>query len=241
MMSVHPSRALARSARLVLAVAAGAATSALAQQPTPAPAQPSVSVSASASSTVVNDRLQASLRAEAESPSATTAANQVNASITRALATAKDYPAVKVATAGYSTQQVSDKVKAQRWHVVQSISLDAGDFIAAAALISRLQDDNGLLLSGMAFSLAEKTRHEAEDSVTQQAIKMWQARAQQAAKALGYSAWKPGHLTVQAGDGGRVFPMARAAAMSAGANVPVAVDGGTTEVTVTVSGDALLQ
>jgi predicted secreted protein len=124
---------------------------------------------------------------------------------------------------------------------VQSISLDSGDFTAAATLISKLQDDDGLLLSGMGFSLLEKTRREAEDSVTQQAIKMWQTRAQQAAKGLGFSGWKPGHVTVQTGDGGRVFPMARATAMSASVNAPVAVEGGTTDVTVSVSGEALLQ
>jgi predicted secreted protein len=239
MKSVRLNGALARGACRLLVMAIGATASAIAQ--VPPPPQPTVSVSASATATVVNDRLQAWLRAEAENPSASVAASQVNATVAKALAIAKDYPSVKVATAGYSTQQVSDKPKAQRWHVTQSISLEGSDFIAAAALISRLQDDNGLLLSGMGFSLAEKTRREAEDSVTGQAIKMWQARAQQAAKDLGFAAWKPGHVTVQTGDGGRVFPMARATAMSASSNVPVALEGGTTDVTVSVSGDALLQ
>jgi len=225
--------------RALIGVVACTAACAIGQ--VPATAQPSVSVSASATATVVNDRLQAWLRAEAESPNAAAAASQVNAAIARALAVAKDYPSVKVASAGYSTQQVSEKVKAQRWHVVQSISLDSADFTVAANLISKLQDDNGLLLSGMGFSLLEKTRREAEDSVTQQAIRMWQTRAQQAAMGLGFSASKPGHVTVQTGDGGRVFPMARATAMSASANAPIAIEGGTTDVTVSVSGEALLQ
>lgn len=239
MKSVPVNSALGRGLRRLVAVAACATASALAQ--VPAPTQPTVSVTGSATATVVNDRLQAWMRAEAESPSAATAASQVNAAIAKALSVAKGYASVKVATAGYSTQQVSDKVKAQRWHVSQAISLDSGDFTAAAALISRLQDENGLLLSGMGFSLSEKTRREAEDSVTQQAITLWQARAQQAAHALGFAAWKPAHVTVQTGDNGRVLPMARAVAMSASANAPVAMEGGTTEVTVTVSGEALLQ
>jgi predicted secreted protein len=239
MRSVRVNSALGRGARRLVAAAACASVSALAQ--VPAPAQPMVSVTGSATATVINDRLQAWMHAEAESPNAATAASQVNAAIAKALAVAKGYASVKVVTAGYSTQQVSDKVKAQRWHVSQSISLDSGDFTAAAALISRLQDENGLLLSGMGFSLADKTRREAEDSVTQQAISQWQARAQQAGHALGFATWKPGHVTVQTGDGGRVFPMPRAMAMSASANAPVAFEAGTTEVTVTVSGEALLQ
>lgn len=240
MNSIPSNGVFLRGARGLVAAAACAAASALAQ--VPPPAQPTVSVSASATATVSNDRVQAYLHAEAENASATVAASQVNAAIAKALATAKEYPSLKVATEGYWTQQVSDKVKAQRWRVAQTIRLDGSDFTAAAALISRLQDDDGLLLSGMGFSLADKTRREAEDSVTQQAISMWQTRAQQAARGLGFAAWKPGHVTVQTGDGGRVYPAARLTAMAnSTANAPVAVEGGTTDVTVTVSGEALLE
>lgn len=231
--------ALALGARALVAAALFASSRAPAQLPPPSPA--TVTVSASATATVTNDRLQAWLRAEAENANAMAAASQVNAAIAKALATAKGFPAVKVATAGYSTQQVSDKVKGQRWHVSQMITLEATDFAVAATLISRLQDDNGLLLSGMGFSLADKTRRDAEDSVTQQAIASWQARARQAAQGLGFADWKPGHVTVQTGDGGRVYPMARALAASPAGAVPVAVEGGTTDVTVTVSGEAVLQ
>ena len=116
----------------IMLVPALACAAALAQAQAPAPAQPSVTVAASATATITNDRLQAFLRAEAENASASAAASQVNAAIAKALADAKAYPSIKVATAGYSTYQVSDKAKAQRWHVVQTISLEAGDFTAAA-------------------------------------------------------------------------------------------------------------
>ena len=48
--------------------------------------------------------------------------------------------------------------------------------------------------------------------MTQQAINSWQSRAQQAAQALGFASWRPGHVTVQTGDGGRVYPVMRAQA-----------------------------
>jgi predicted secreted protein len=233
----HP---FVRARALLVVTAACTAATVLAQ--TPSPPQPTVTVTASATATVINDRLQAWLRAEAENASASAAASQVNATIARALADAKGYPSIKVATAGYSTQQVSDKVRAQRWRVVQTISLDASDFTSAATLISRLQDEHGLLLSGMSFSLAEKTRRDAEDGVTQQALKAWQTRAQQAAQGLGFATWRPGHVTVQTSEPGRVFPMARAQAMASSAGgAPVAMEGGTTDVTVTVSGEAVLE
>ena len=230
-----------RRVRALLLLAAAACAAGGAEAQVALPQQPAVTVTASATATVSNDRLQAWLRAEAENASAAAAASQVNATIGKALAEAKAFPSVKTASAGYSTFQVSEKAKAQRWRVVQTISLESGDFAAAATLISRLQDNEGLLLSGMGFSISEKARRDAEDSVTQQAIKEWQARAQQAAQGFGFASWRPGHLVVQTGDGGRPMPLARAQAMSTPGGAPVALEGGTTEVTVTVSGEAVLE
>ena len=235
MISVRIPRATVMTALLVVGATAGFAG---AQAPV-VPMQPIVTVSASATATVINDRLQAWLRAEAENPSAAAAASQVNAIIAKALATARSYPAVKLATAGYSTQQITEKGKPSRWHVAQSISLDAADFTAAATLITKLQEEDGLLLSGMGFSLADKTRRDAEDGLTRQAIRSWQSRAEQAAQALGSAGWRPGHLTVQTGDGGRVYPAMRAQAAPGFA--PVALEAGTTDVTVTVNGEAILE
>ena len=235
MIPVRIPRAIVMTALLVVGATAGLAG---AQAPA-VPMQPIVTVSAAATATVSNDRLQAWLRAEAENPSAAAAASQVNALIAKALATARSYPAVKVATAGYSTQQITEKGKPSRWHVAQSISLDSADFTAAAILITKLQEEDGLLLSGMGFSLADKTRRDAEDGLTRQAIRSWQSRAEQAAQALGFAGWRPGHLTVQTGDGGRVYPTMRAQAAPGFA--PVALEAGTTDVTVTVNGEAILE
>ena len=217
-----------------------APSSAYAQAPAPTPALATVNVNASATAIITNDRLQAWLRTEAENVSPAAAAAQVNATTAKALADAKAYAGIKVATNGYSTQQIAEKGKPTRWRVAQSISIDATDFTVAATLLSKLQDENGLLLSGMSFSIAEKTRRDAEDSVTLQAIKGWQARAQQAATGLGFKSWRVGHVSVQTSGGGPVMPMMRAQAMGAMAAPPVAMEAGTTEVTVNVSGDAVL-
>ncbi|HEY5310350.1 MAG TPA: SIMPL domain-containing protein, partial [Casimicrobiaceae bacterium] len=168
-----------RADALALSLALALATSsALAQVPATAPTVPTVNVNASATATITNDRLQAWLRTEAENVSPAAAAAQVNTATAKALADAKAFPGIKVATNGYSTQQIAEKGKPTRWRVAQTISIDASDFTAAATLLSKLQDENGLLLSGMSFSITEKSRKDAEDSVTLQAIKGWQARAQ---------------------------------------------------------------
>jgi predicted secreted protein len=199
----------------------------------------SVAVTATATATVANDRLQAWLRTEAENVSPAAAAAQVNATSAKALAEAKSYPSIQVATMGYSTQQISERGKPTRWRVSQTINVDAGDFTAAATLLSKLQDDSGLLLSNMSFSISDKTRRDTEDRITQQAIQAWQARAQQAAQALGFAKWRVGHVSVQS-SGGPPVPVMRAQAMTAMAAPPVALEAGTTEVNVTVSGDAVL-
>ena len=213
-----------------------------AQTPPPAPPVPVVTVSAAATVTLPNDRMHAWLRAEAESPSAATAAAEVNARVAKALARIKAVPGVKVSTSGYATNQIVEKLKPTRWRVAQSVKLEGADFPALAALIAKLQDEDAMLLSGMSFALSEDARKLAEDGVTQQAIKSWQQRAQNAAQGLGYGAWRAGRVNVQTSDAGRPYPMmARGESMAMAASAPpLPVEAGTTDVNVTVSGEAVL-
>lgn len=231
---------------LLLAAAVLFAASTLHAQQTPpppaVPAPPSVTVTGAASAKVQNDRMQAMVRAEAEQASAGAAAGDVNARMAKALAAAKALPGVEARSAGYSTWQQFEKGKPGKWRVAQTLSLTGSDFAALAALIAKLQDEDGLLVSSIAFSLAPETRRRAEDALTREAIRAWQQRAATAAEALGFAAWRPGRVSVATGDHvaqPRFEAMARAAAAPP-ASPPVAVEGGTTELTVTVSGDAIL-
>ncbi|HEX9301151.1 MAG TPA: SIMPL domain-containing protein [Casimicrobiaceae bacterium] len=207
--------------------------------PVPAPLQPVVTVSASASASVATDRLQAWLRAEAESADPATAANQVNTAMAKALARVKGVPTVKAQTSGYSTQQIGEK-RPTRWRVAQTLTVEGADFAAMATLITKLQDEDGLLVSGTAFSLSAEARRRAEEGLTQEAIRGWQERAERAAQGLGFSGWHPGHVTVQTGEPPRVFPMMRAQ-VSAASAAPVTLEPGNADVSVTVSGDAVLE
>ncbi len=231
--------------RAVLSITAGtalAATSAFGQTIVAAPPQyPSVNVTASATATVANDRMQAWLRAEAENADAAAAASQVNAAIAKAIARAKATSGVTVTTSGYSTQQIAEKGKPVRWRVTQGITIMSNDFAAVATLLTRMQEQDGMLLSGMSFSLSPNAHDGAERQVMPQAIRSWQSRAPQAATGLGSERWRPGHVTVQTTEPNRVYPMARAATAAAMPEMaPVNVEAGTTDVTVTVTGDAIL-
>ncbi len=220
---------------------ATAALPALSQPFAPPDRAASVNVSASATATLANDRMHAVLRAESENPAAAIAAADVNGRMARVLARLKAQPSILATTSGYSTDAIAEKGKPTRWRVTQSIKLESGDFTMLATEIGKLQDD-GMLLSGLGFALSEASRKAAEDSVTQQAIKAWQQRVQSAAQALGYGAWRTGTVNIQSNDGPRPYMAMRSEmkAMGAGSPAPVAVDAGTVDVTVNVSGDAIL-
>ena len=203
--------------------------------PTP---QPIVTVSASASAKVANDRMHAVLRAEADNADAGAAANIVNAKIGKAMDEARAVTGVDVSSAGYSTYQVSEPNHPPHWRVVQSITLDGKDFASIAALVTRLQAQ-GLLLSGLDFSVSRDARRAAEDRLTGEAIHAWQQRAQAAAQGFGSGGWRAGRVSIQTSESGGPRPMFRAAAASA-APAPISVEGGESEVTVSVSGEAIL-
>jgi predicted secreted protein len=232
-------RTLRRTAVVVLlsAVAFEASAQILEVAPTP---QPVVTITASATSNVANDRMNALMRAEADNADAVQAASDANARIGRGLARAKAVPGVEVSTAGYSSYQISEPNRPIRWRVSQTLALESGDFVALSALVSKLQATDGLLLSSLHFSVSPATRRAAEDALTQQAIRSWQQRAQNAAQGFGAGSWRTGRVAIQTSDYGRPQPMMRASAMAAGSAAPVSVEAGTSEVTVTVSGEAIL-
>lgn len=206
------------------------------------PAVPIVTVSASATASIANDRMSAVLRAEADHVDPAKAAADVNGRVGKALARSKAVPGVDVKTSGYSSYQIAEKNQPSRWRVAQSITVEGADFASIAALLTRLQADDGLVLSGMSFHVSREARRIAEDALADQAIKSWQARATHAARALGYDAWRTGRINVLTSEPMRPQPMMRAAAapMSASA-APVNVEGGNSEVSVTVSGEAVLE
>jgi predicted secreted protein len=204
--------------------------------PTPVPV---VTITASATSNVANDRMHAFLRAEADNADAAAAASDVNGRMGRALARTRAVTGVEASTAGYSSYQVTEPNRPQRWRVSQTLVLESGDFAALSALVSKLQSTDGLVLSGLNFTVSTATRRAAEDSLTQRAIQNWQQRAQLAAAAFGTGGWRTGRVSVQTNDYARPQPMFRTAGVSA-ASAPVAVEGGMSDVTVTVSGEAIL-
>jgi uncharacterized protein YggE len=187
-------------------------TAAAAQNIAPPPRDvTSVTLTASATMQVDNDRMTIILQAEAEKPSATAAAAEVNAKMAKGLASAKAVSVVEAKTTSYSTNQVFEKGRFVRWRVSQLLEVETADFAAGANLATKLQ-------------------HEA--------LVEWQSLAKQAAASMGFGGYTPGRLTVNAGDSGP-RPRFAAQAMAKAADA-VTVAAGTSEMTTTVTGEAIL-
>ena len=229
-------------AAIVFAAIAGVlAAPSQAQQANAPVAQPVINVTASATSALPNDRMLAWLRVEIDNSDPNVAANEVNTRMGKALARAKAVKGIEVSTTAYSSYQISERNQPMKWRVSQTLQLESSDFSALSGLVSKIQAEDGLVLSGMNFSVSTAARRAAEDALTQQAIKAWQARAQNAAQGFGAPSWRPGHVTIQTGDAIRPQPMMRAAAAGMTASAPVATEAGTSDITVTVSGEAILE
>jgi len=203
------------------------------------PSQPIVTITASATNDVANDRMHALLRAEADNADAAQAANDVNARMARALARTKAVTGVDASTTAYTSYQISEPNRPMRWRVSQTLALESSEFAILSSLVTKLQASDGLVLSGLTFSVNTTTRRAAEDALMQQAIRRWQQRAENAARGFGATGYRTGRVTIQTNDYGRPQPMLKAGMTAAGA-APVTVEGGTSEVTVTVSGEAIL-
>jgi predicted secreted protein len=229
---------------LLLLLAGSAAAQNLA---TPDPDRAAVALGASASMAVDNDRMDVVLQAMAEHRSAAAAANEVNGKMSAALAKAKTVAGLTAKTSGYGTERVyeprsvSGPARPTGWRVTQTLVIEATSFAAAAGLAGTLQED-GLQLLSLGFRVSPEARRKVETQLQHEALKAWQERAAAAAASMGYAGYRPGRLSV--GHHGVPMPrqhMAEQAMMKSSVDVaPVSVAGGTSEIAVTVSGEAIL-
>ena len=150
-------------------------------------------------------------------------------------------PAITVQTSGYSSYQVSERDRPARWRVSQSITLEGRDFAAMTNLVSALQPDIGLVIAGIGFSVSDEAQREAEDALDATGDPAVAGARGPRRQGAGLRELAPGRVSVQAGGELRSpYPMRAAAAPPpGGGGIPVAFEAGTTEITVTVTGEAV--
>lgn len=194
-----------------------------------------VDLSAEASQPATNDLGIAQLYAEQSGPDAAAVARQVNRSIATALETSRNYADIKVQSAGTSTWPIYAKAggKIEAWRMRSEIRLESRNSAALSELVGKLQ--TALAVSQITLQPAPETRRKAADEATVDALRGFEQRATLIATTLG-KRYRIHHLNVsESGYRPPIYAKMRAAPMMAEA-APAPIEGGESEVSVTVSG-----
>ena len=205
---------------------------------TPAAAETLLKLSEAAHIAVHPDRLNASLRAEANTATPAEAQAQVNAAITEALRAAHQVPGIEASTGFYQVWQ--GPKPSVLWHAAQSLDLGSSDGGALLRLVGA-QQARGLALERLAWVVAPATAREAQSAATKQALSRLQARAEEAAGILGlhflsFREVRLGGSRPPPMPGPRVMAMAAAASSAP----PPSAEAQDVDVDASVEGDALL-
>jgi len=196
-----------------------------------------VNLQAEAGREIENDQLVAVLAAEAQGANPAELAEAVNRRMADALKIAREVPGVKLRSGNYQTFPRPGKDgRMDGWQASQELRIESADFAAAAKLIGRLQQ--ALNVRSLSLRLAPETRRAAEDALIAEAVAAFEARAELARKAMKAKSYRIREVSIGTA-GGAPRPL-QYAEMAAARAAPVAIEGGVSQVTVSVSGSIQL-
>ena len=189
---------------------------------------------------VSNDTMHVTLQTYAEMQDPAKLAARINQEMEWALAQAKQQKGVKVRTGSYQTWPVTRKEVTTGWRGQQDLILESRDTQALSRLTGQLQDK--LQINSMSFSVSDEKRVTVENRLIDLALNAFKERA----RIVGDNLKADGYRIVELNVGTSTArpPMmhqARVASMSAGASDAVAVEGGESDVRITVNGTIELQ
>ncbi|AFQ47416.1 SIMPL domain-containing protein [Burkholderia cepacia] len=237
------SLALAAAVPVALTLASPAAHAQTANPHFPEPAGV-LSLSSQASADVPQDIIHITLFYEQQAKDPGSLTSALNQRADAALAQAKGVSGVTAHTGAFSVYPSTDRDgKISAWRGRTEVVLESRDFAAASKLAGQLS--NQLQVANVEFSLSPEAQRAAEQKLTTEAIKSFRARADEAAKAFGYSSYSIRDVNVGGGRNVQPYPrmMAMAAAPmdSAKMSAPISVEGGKTTVSVTVNGSVQMK
>ncbi|RQZ12640.1 DUF541 domain-containing protein [Burkholderia sp. Bp9031] len=237
------SLALAVAMPVALTLASPAAHAQTANPHFPEPAGV-LSLSSQASADVPQDIIHITLFYEQQAKDPGSLTSALNQRADAALAQAKGVSGVTAHTGAFSVYPSTDRDgKISAWRGRTEVVLESRDFAAASKLAGQLS--NQMQVANVEFSLSPEAQRAAEQKLTTEAIKSFRARADEAAKAFGYSSYSIRDVNV--GGGRNVQPYTRMMAMAAAPmdnakmSAPISVEGGKATVSVTVNGSVQMK
>lgn len=195
-----------------------------------------VRLDAEATAEVPNDLMRVTLVVEHQSRDAAALPALVNGDMGWALGIARKREGIRAQTGDYGTQPEYASTRIVGWRATQELLLESEDFAAASELVGELQQK--LQVRGMSFLPTRATRGRVDAELTREALKAFAARAQLIAESMGAKGYEVVELNV---GGTPELPLARMRggpelmAMSADA-APIAIEGGTATLKVSVNG-----
>ena len=151
-------------------------------------------LSGTAERQVENDRMIATLVAEARAPEAPDAAAEVNQRMEGALAHLEAFEHIDTRTLDYSTRAIQDRNDRSRitaWQVRQSLELRGGDFDSLTERVGELQQEHELTVSGIRFGVSAEREREARREMIDDAVEDLTDQARAMARSIGASHLRP--------------------------------------------------
>ncbi|GAA7760815.1 SIMPL domain-containing protein [Cupriavidus metallidurans] len=220
----------------LLAASLLSTTAAMAAAQTVAPPSGILSLSAQAATEVPTDVVHLTLAAEQEGPEPTAISNALSSRTQAVLAQAKRTSGVEAQSGGFTIHPNTDRNgRISTWRGRSEVILKSKDFAAVSKLAGELASQ--MQVQNIAFSLSRETRLAAEQKLADQAVAAFRDKAQATTKLFGYSGYTIREVSLN--ESGGVMPMPRmyaAKAMSDSAGAPIPVEGGKSQVTVSVNG-----
>ncbi len=203
-----------------------------------APRYNQVNLDAQVSEQVSNDTMHVSMNTFGEHREATKLAAQINQDMEWALSLAKQHKTVKVSTGGYQTWPLpsKDNLTTKGWRGQQTLTLESRDSEVLSELVGKLQAR--LKINSMNFTVSDEKRVAVENRLIDSALEAFKTRAKIVSANLKAGDYRV--VAINVGTSAQQPPIlyrARVATMAMEtADAPVAVEGGESEVRVTVNG-----
>ena len=225
---------LAVTATLPLALSAPAMADTILTQNAPSGV---LSLSAQASTEVPQDIVDITLFYEQQAQDPASLTDTLNKRTDAVLREAKAVSGVSAHTGTFSIYPMTDRDgRISAWRGRSEVVLESRDFAVASRLAGQL--NTTMQVGNVSFSLSPEAQRAAAEKLTGQAIASFRSQAEASARAFGYTGY-----TIREVDVGRnappprpMFAMRAMAMESAKVAAPVPVEGGTSTVTVNVSG-----
>ncbi|MGX7005847.1 SIMPL domain-containing protein [Caballeronia sp. KNU42] len=203
-------------------------------------AQPSgvLSLAAQASADVPQDVVDITLFYEQEAQDPASLTSVLNQRADAALRQAKGVENVTAHSGSFTVYPSTDRDgRISAWRGRTEVVLESKDFAAASKLAGKMSDT--MQVGSVTFSLSPEAQRAAEQKLSTQAIASFKQQAQSSAQAFGYSGYAIREVNI-GHNGSSPRPVMMMAARSMGADAkmsaPMALEGGTSTVTVNVSG-----